>query len=110
MKTALKQSMVTLIAVLVLGAAQAKLPAPPPATEDAKAAAALAAAKAGWGDKVAAFKLCLSQDRTAAHYFKTTKAAGKEVKPPSAAPACADPGPFAAAPPAPAAAEPAKKS
>lgn len=110
MKTAFKSSLTLAIAVLVLGAAQAKLPAPAPATEEAKAAEALAAAKAGWGNKVAAYQLCKSQDNTAAHYFKTAQAAGKAVKPPSAAPACADPGPFVAVPPAPAAADPAKKS
>ncbi|RYE01832.1 MAG: hypothetical protein EOP50_01330, partial [Sphingobacteriales bacterium] len=34
----------------------------------------------------------------AASYFKTAKAAGKDVKPPAPGPACADPGPFAYTP------------
>jgi len=109
MKTALKHGIVAMIAALALGAAQARLPAPPAATEEAKAAASLAAAKAGWGGKVATFKLCQAQDRAVANYVKNAKSAGKEVKP-TEVPACADPGPFVAVPAAPAAAEPAKKS
>lgn len=104
--------LIAALAALALGLAQAKLPA---ASDEAKAAAAQAAAKAGWAGKVAAFQLCKSQDRTAAHYFKTAQASAKPVKPPVATAPCADPGPFvaaAAAPaaPAPAAADPAKKS
>jgi hypothetical protein len=72
----------------------------PPLSDEAKAKAAEAAAKAAWTGKVDAFLLCKSQDKVAATYFKTAKATGKETKPPSAAPACADPGPFAYTPPA----------
>lgn len=94
-------------------AAQAKLPAAV-LTPEAKAKADEAKAKSAHGDKVGAYKLCLSMDRTAAHYFKT---AGKDPKAVSGAPACTDPGPFvpptatAAAPAAPvaAAAAPAAK-
>ena len=81
----------------------AKLPAP---SDEAKAKAAEAAAKTANAGKVDNYKLCLSMDKAAAHYFKTAAAAKKEVKPAVATPACADPGPFvppvAAAPAAPA--------
>ena len=43
------------------------------------------------------YLLCKSQDRVAAGYQGGAKQAGKEVKPPAAMPACADPGPFVAA-------------
>lgn len=112
MKKPLRLLAIALVVSLGAGLAQAKLPATAPATEEAKAAAALAAAKTAWGGKVAAFQLCKSQDRVAAFYFKSAKAAGKDAKAPPATPACVDPGPFAALAPAPAAAvaEPAKKS
>ena len=87
-------------AAVLATAAHAKLPAPPQ-TDEAKAKAAEAAAKAAHGNKVEAFKLCKSMDAVAAHYFKTAAAAKKDVKPATATPACADPGPFVAAPPAP---------
>ena len=81
----------------------AKLPAP---SDEAKAKAAEAAAKSAHAGKVDNYKLCLSMDKAAAHYFKTAAAAKKEVTPAVATPACADPGPFvppvAAAPAAPA--------
>lgn len=69
----------------VVGGAWAKLPAP---TEEAKAKAAEAAAKAAHAAKVEAYKLCLAQDRVAAHYHRSVK---REYKP---AAACADPGPY----------------
>jgi hypothetical protein len=78
-------------------AALAKLPPP---SEEAKAKAAEAAAKAAWGDKVAAFQLCKSMDAVAATYYAGMKKAGKDAKPPVATPACVDPGPFVYAPPA----------
>lgn len=92
---------------LTAGAAHAKLAAPSP---EAKAAADATKAKAAWGDKVAAYKLCLSQDKTVAHYQKNKEGAKKASV---ETPACADPGPYvppaAAAPAAaaPAAAAPA---
>ena len=76
--------------------ALAKLPAP---SAEEKAKAAEAAAKAAWAAKVDAYQLCKSQDKVAASYTTTAKAAGKETKPAAAAPACADPGAFAYAPP-----------
>lgn len=76
----------------------AKLPAPV-LSDEAKAKAAEAAARTAWAGKVDAYQLCKSQDKVAASYYKTAKAAGKETKPPNPAPACADPGAFAYTPP-----------
>lgn len=74
--------------------ASAKLPAPSP---EAAAKAAEASAKAAWAGKVGGYQLCLSQDRVAAYYRKTTPGA----KPAAAGlAACADPGPFVYTPPA----------
>jgi hypothetical protein len=82
-----------LIALLSLAAtgALAKLPVP---SDEAKAKAAEAAAKTAHAGKVEAFKLCQSMDRVAASYQAGAKKAGKEVKPATATPACADPGPY----------------
>jgi hypothetical protein len=82
--------------------ALAKLPAP---SAEEKAKAPETAAKAAWTTKVDAYQLCKSQDKVAASYYTTAKAAGKETKPAAAAPACADPGAFVYTQ---AAAEPAK--
>jgi hypothetical protein len=84
---------------LLATAAFAKLPTPA-LTDEAKLKAAEAAAKTAHGNKVADFQLCKSREATAAHYFKTAKAAGKDVKPPTEVPACADPGAFVFPPPA----------
>ena len=94
-------SLSLLSAALLAGAALAKLP---PLSDEAKAKSAEAAAKSAWGDKVAAFQLCKSQDRAAAAFQARAKQAGKDAKPGAALPACADPGPFAVAAPASAAA------
>lgn len=108
----------------VSAAALAKLPAPV-LDDAAKAKAEEAKAKTAHAGKVDAYKLCLSMDQVAARYQKTAAAAGKTVKPATATPPCADPGPFVwpapgaaaavapaapATPAAPAAAAPAKKS
>ena len=95
MKKLLPLFMLTSAALLIGGAAFGKLPPP---TEEAAAKAAEAALKAAWSGKVANYQLCKSQEATAAHYFMAAKAAGKEVKPAAATPACADPGPFASNP------------
>ncbi|SDN50612.1 hypothetical protein [Polaromonas sp. JS666] len=71
----------------------------PPLSDEAKAKAAEAAAKTAWTGKLEAYQLCKAQDKVAAAYYKSAKAAGKDTKPPAAAPACADPGPFAYTPP-----------
>lgn len=107
-RTTLSMALAAALLVVAPFAAVAKLPAPTP---EAKAKADEAKAKTAHGDKVAAYKLCLSMDRTAAQYFKAAKASGKDVKPATETPACADPGPFVYTPPngasAPAAAAPA---
>ena len=77
-----------LIAALLATSVFAKLPSP---TDEEKTKAAEAAAKAAWTDKVALYKLCVAQDRTADAY---RKAADKAVPPPVATPPCSDPGPF----------------
>lgn len=89
---------------LVLGlafvsTAFAKLPAPN-LTPEAKAKAAEATAKTAWSGKVEAYQLCQSQDQVAAKYRASAAAAGKQLPPAPATPPCADPGPFAFAPPA----------
>lgn len=71
--------------------ASAKLPAP---SDEAKSKAAEAAAKAAWNGKVDAYLSCKSQDRVAAHYYKTAK----NTKPAQAMPPCVDPGAFSYAP------------
>ncbi len=96
---AIRSVALVLFTALAVPWAVAKLPAPV-MTDEAKAKAAEAAAKTAWGNKVAAFQLCKSMDKAAAKYYATMKAAGKDAKPPTENPACADPGPFVAAPPA----------
>jgi hypothetical protein len=94
-------SLATLVlASLFSASAMAKLPA---LSDEAKAKAAEAAAKTAHGNKVADFQLCKSREKVAAHYYKTAKASGKQTTPPVATPPCADPGPYVAAAPAPAA-------
>jgi hypothetical protein len=94
-------SLATLVlASLFSASAMAKLPA---LSDEAKAKAAEAAAKTAHGNKVADFQLCKSREKVAAHYYKTAKTSGKQTTPPVATPPCADPGPFVAAAPAPAA-------
>ena len=77
--------------------ALAKLPAP---SDEAKAKAAEAAAKTAHAGKVDGYFLCKSQDKSAAHYYKTAKATKKETNPAPATAACADPGKFVYTPPA----------
>jgi phage protein D len=85
--------------VLSAAAALAKLPVPV-LSDDAKAKAAEAAAKTAHGNKVADFQLCRSMDNVAVKYQADAKKAGKDVKPPTATPPCADPGAFVYPPPA----------
>jgi hypothetical protein len=85
--------------LIVFGAASACVFAKlPPLSDEAKAKAAEAAAKTAWSDKVGAFQLCKSQDHVATVYLAEAKKSGKTVTPTATAP-CADPGPFAYAPP-----------
>jgi hypothetical protein len=84
------------IACLLVSAsvlATAKIAAP--VLDDAgKAKAAETAAKTAWSGKVDGYKICKSQDKSAASYYKTAKATGQPTKPATQTPACADPGPF----------------
>jgi hypothetical protein len=95
----------SMVLAVICAPALAKLP---PASDEAKAKAAEAAAKSAWGDKVAGFQLCKSTDHVAAVYFADAKKAGKSTAPAAATAPCADPGPFVYPPPA-AAQAPAKK-
>lgn len=89
----LRTALLALGTACTCAVALAKLPPPAP---EAAAKAAEAAAKTAWAGKVDNYKLCLSQDKVAAHYRKTNPAA-KPAAPGAAA--CADPGPFAYTPP-----------
>ncbi len=95
----MKKNTLLIASLLLAGSVFAKLPVPV-LSDEAKAKAAEAAAKTAHGNKVADYQLCLSREKTAAHYFKTAKAAGKEIKPATDTPACADPGAFVFSPPA----------
>ena len=99
----MKRTFVLSLSLLAAAGALAKLPAPV-LTDEAKAKAAEAVAKTAHGTKVADFQLCRSMDKIAVRYQAEAKRASKELKPPTATPACADPGPFVYTPPAPAAA------
>ncbi|WP_309683528.1 hypothetical protein [Polaromonas sp.] len=88
-----------LIASLLVSASSMTLAKLPALSDDAKAKAAEAAAKTAWTGKVEAYQLCTVQDKVAAGYFQSSKAAGKETKPAAATPACTDPGAFVYTPP-----------
>lgn len=95
----MKRIVTLIVLVLTAGGALAKLAAPV-LSDEAKAKAAEAAAKTLHSAKVADFQLCKSMDRIAVRYQAETKNSSKEVKPPTATPACADPGAFVFPPPA----------
>ena len=103
MKNHLKRILTIGGALLLSSAVMAKLPA---LSDEAKAKAAQAAAKTAWSGKVEGYLLCKSQDKVAAHFYKTAKAGGKDAKAAVATAPCADPGPFVEAAPS-AAASPA---
>lgn len=88
-----------LIVSLLASASALALATLPPPSDEAKAKAAEAAAKAAWAGKVDAYQFCMSQDKVAASYYQSAKAAGKETKPATATPPCADPGAFMYTPP-----------
>lgn len=92
----MKKLMVASFLITASALAMAKLPPP---SDEVKAKAAEAAAKAAWSGKVDAYLSCKSQDRAAAHYYKTAKAANKDAKPAKEMPPCADPGAFSYTPP-----------
>lgn len=85
----MKRLSIALAVLMMSGLAMAKLPPPDDA---AKAKAAETKNKTAWSDKVAAYKLCLAQDRVAARYLKEH---GKP-KPNVTVPACTEPGPYVA--------------
>jgi hypothetical protein len=87
MSTQMSRLLFGLVTLAIAGAVQAKLPAPTP---EAAATAAAAKDKAAWGDKVAAYQLCLVQDKTVAYYQKTKGAKKSSIE----TPPCADPGPY----------------
>ena len=87
----MKKLIIASCLMTVAALASAKLPAP---SDEAKSKAAEAAAKAAWNGKVDAYLSCKSQDRVAAHYYKTAK----NTKPAQARPPCVDPGAFSYAP------------
>ena len=92
----MKKLLITTLFMYAASMAAAKLPA---LSDEAKAKAAEAAAKSAWAGKADNYLLCKSQDKVAASYYKTAKAAGKDAKPAIATPPCADPGTFVYAPP-----------
>lgn len=91
----MKKFLLISLLLSVCAFATAKLP---PLSEEARAKAAEAAAKAVWAGKVDAYKLCQVQDKVAARYFASAKAAGKDTKAAVATPPCSDPGAYVAMP------------
>jgi hypothetical protein len=87
MKKIAISALLALVTSFVATSASAKLP---PASDEAKAKAAEAAAKTAWTGKADGYLLCKSQDKVAGHYYKTSKSA----KPATTTPPCADPGLF----------------
>lgn len=96
----LRWATVPALALAAATVAHAKLPTPT-LTDEQKAAAEVAKAKAAHQAKVEAYQTCKAAERAAANFFKNRPDAPR----PANAPACVDPGPFAApaAPGAPAA-------
>ena len=88
--------LVSLVMLVASAAVFAKLPAP---SDEAKAKAAEVAAKSAWSAKVDNYLLCKSQDKVAVVYLQAAKAAGKEAKPATPTPPCADAGVFSYTPP-----------
>lgn len=80
-----------MLGLMAAGLALAKLP---PLSAEAVAIAAEDKAKAAWSSKVAAYELCLAQDKVVARYRQEKSAT---AQPAEAVPACSDPGPYAAA-------------
>jgi acyl-CoA synthetase (AMP-forming)/AMP-acid ligase II len=85
----MKKLLIALTALMFAGMAAATLPPP---SDEAKAKAAEAKNKTAWSAKVAAYKLCLVQNRVAENYLKSN---GKP-KPVIDVPPCQNPGPYVA--------------
>ena len=86
------RNLVLIAGALLVTSAYATLP---PGTPEAMEKAKEAKAKSAWSDKVAAFKLCQSQDRVAAAYRSEMKVEGKAAPAPATTAPCTDPGPYA---------------
>lgn len=87
----MKKCLISLLAACASSMVLAKLPA---LNDEAKAKAAEAAAKTAWTGKMDGYQLCKSQDKVAVSYYKSAKTSGKDTKPATATPPCADPGAF----------------
>ena len=79
----MKKILFVLAGIVIATAASAKLP---PLSDEAKAKAAETQAKAAHGTKVAAYQLCLSQDKVAGKFADKSRAATPGP--------CVNPGPF----------------
>ncbi|MGV8898845.1 MAG: hypothetical protein ACOH2B_06365 [Burkholderiaceae bacterium] len=77
-----------MLGLMATGLAVAKLP---PLSAEAATKAAEDKTKAEWSSKVAAYKLCLAQDKVAAHYRQEKSAT---AQPGEVLPDCSDPGPY----------------
>jgi hypothetical protein len=95
----MKSIVAVMLSLCFAVSAWAKLP---PLNDEAKAKAAEAAAKTAHNGKVDAYLLCKAQDKTAVAYYKSSKASGKDTKPATTTPPCADPGVFVYTPAPPA--------
>ena len=89
----MKKLICMMLGLMATGLAVAKLP---PLSAEAAAKAAEDKAKAAWSSKVAAYKLCLAQDKVAARYRLEKNAS---AQPAGELAACSDPGPYVAANP-----------
>lgn len=89
----MKKLICMMLGLMATGLAVAKLP---PLSAEAAAKAAEDKAKAAWSSKVAAYKLCLAQDKVAARYRLEKNASAQPV---GELAACSDPGPYVAANP-----------
>lgn len=85
----MKKLLIALAAMTFTAMATASLPPP---SDEARVKAAEAKDKAAWSAKVAAYKLCLVQDRVAADYLKSKS----KPKPATDFPACQNPGAYVA--------------
>lgn len=88
---AILQAVLAAVAVAAAATTWAKLPAP---SDEAKAKAAESAAKTAHLNKVAGYKLCLSQNAVAARYMGSPQRSARPASAPVDTPPCVDPGPY----------------
>ena len=79
--TSLRAMLIAGLVLVTFGVAVAKLPAPPPMTDEQKAAAETAKAKAAAAAEAAKMQLAKAEDRVVARYMAEQKAKGKTVTP-----------------------------